>query len=253
MIVQLVSYKSTLRADSRLRHTAEIINSSKADLILFAGYTLASHKDVGELNKLVGNDKTIAVIEVTENAVSVLNPARNSLFLLRNGVVKDIYTHQLFRDSKTIKAYPELGEHLMLELETRRNFSTANRNVAIIQCGENNILRNIQSEGNRAVFRFESDTILNQRFADFLNNTDIILNPMHSPMGNQGKMRKRREFFSDNNRAYFSTANFEDEESIYNKSVQYVCINGKEQEPMNVEVGKRDSYIVRTFVIPIVR
>ena len=249
MVIQLVSFKSTLRADSRLRHTAEIINSSKADLILFAGHTLASHWDIDELNTLIDNDKTIAVIEVKENAISVLNPVRNSLFLLQNGVAKDMFTHQLFRDSKNISTYRELGEHLMLELETRRNFSTANRNVSVIQCGENNILRNIQSEGNRAVFRFEDDAILNQRFAAFLNNTDIILNPMHSPMGNQGKMRKRRELFSSNNRAYFSTANYVNEEAIYNKSVQYACINGKEQEPMNVEVGKRCSYIVRTFVI----
>jgi len=249
MIVQLVSYKSTLRADSRLQHTAEIINSSKADLILFAGHTLASHRDVDELNTLLDNNRTTAVIEVKKDTKSKSLPVYHSLFLLQNGVTKDIYTHQLFTDSKTIKAYPELGEHLMLELETRRNFSTANRNVSVIQCGENNILRNIQSEGNRAVFRFEDDAILNKRFADFLNNTDIILNPMHSPMGNQPKMRKRREFFSDNNRAYFSTANYVDEEAIYNKSVQYACINGKEQEPMNVEVGKRDSYIVRTFVI----
>ena len=249
MIVQLVSYKSTLRADSRLQHTAEIINSSKADLILFAGHTLASHRDVDELNTLLDNNRTTAVIEVKKNTKSKSLPVYHSLFLLQNGVTKDIYTHQLFTDSKTIKAYPELGEHLMLELETRRNFSTANRNVSVIQCGENNILRNIQSEGNRAVFRFEDDAIMNQRFADFLNNTDIILNPMHSPMGNQGKMRKRRELFSSNNRAYFSTANYVDEEAIYNKSVQYACINGKEQEPMDVEVGKRDSYIVRTFVI----
>ena len=249
MIVQLVSYKSALRADSRLQHTAEIINSSKADLILFAGHTLASHRDVDELNTLLDNNMTTAVIEVKKDTKSKSLPVYHSLFLLQNGVTKDIYTHQLFTDSKTIKAYPELGEHLMLELETRRNFSTANRNVSVIQCGENNILRNIQSEGNRAVFRFEDDAILNKRFVDFLNNTDIILNPMHSPMGNQPKMCKRREFFSSNNRAYFSTANFEDEESIYNKSVQYACINGKEQEPMNVEVGKRDSYIIRTFVI----
>ena len=249
MVIQLVSYKTTLRADSRLQHTAEIINSSKADLILFAGHTLASHRDVDELNTLLDNNRTTAVIEVKKDTKSKSLPVYHSLFLLQNGVTKDIYTHQLFTDSKTIKAYPELGEHLMLELETRRNFSTANRNVSVIQCGENNILRNIQSEGNRAVFRFEDDAIMNQRFADFLNNTDIILNPMHSPMGNQGKMRKRRELFSSNNRAYFSTANYVDEEAIYNKSVQYACINGKEQEPMDVEVGKRDSYIVRTFVI----
>ena len=69
MVVQLVSYKSTLRADSRLRHTTEIINSSKADLILFAGHTLASHKDIDELNMFIDNDKTTAVIEVKENAI----------------------------------------------------------------------------------------------------------------------------------------------------------------------------------------
>ena len=151
MVIQLVSYKSTLRADSRLRHTAEIINSSKADLILFAGHTLASHWDIDELNTLIDNDKTIAVIEVKENAISVLNPVRNSLFLLQNGVAKDMFTHQLFRDSKNISTYRELGEHLMLELETRRIFSAANRNVSIIQCGENNILRNIQSEGQSCI------------------------------------------------------------------------------------------------------
>ena len=249
MVIQLVSYKSTLRAGSKLQHTAEIINSSKADLILFAGHTLASHCDVDELNTLLDNNRTTAVIEVKKDTKSKSLPVYHSLFLLQNGVAKDIYTHQLFTDSKTIKAYPELGDHLVLELETRRTFSAVNKNVSIIQCGENNILRNIQSEGNRAVFRFEDDAIMNQRFADFLNNTDIILNPMHSPMGNQGKMRKRRELFSSNNRAYFSTANYVDEEAIYNKSVQYACINGKEQEPMDVEVGKRDSYIVRTFVI----
>ena len=178
-----------------------------------------------------------------------MNPVCNALFLLENGIAKSLFTHQLFRDSKAIDAYPVLGEHLMLELETRRLFSAANRNVAIVQCGENNILRNLQSEGNRAVFRFEDDATLSQRFADFLNNTNIILNPLHSPMGNQGKMSKRREFFSGNNRAYFSTANFDSEESIYNKSVQYACINGKEQEPVDVDVDKRYSYIVRTFVI----
>ena len=82
MVIQLVSYKSTLRADSRLRHTAEIINSSKADLILFAGHTIASPSDADELNKLVDNDKTIAVIEVKEDKTSKMNPVCHSLSYL---------------------------------------------------------------------------------------------------------------------------------------------------------------------------
>lgn len=249
MVIQLVSYKSTLRVNSRLKHTANIINSSKGDLILFSGHTLASHLDIFELNSLIENKTTTAILEVKENAISLLNPVCNSLFLLKDGVVKDLYTHQLFTDSATINAYPELCDHLLLELETRRSFEAANRNIIVLQCGENGILRNKQSEGNKAVFRFEDDKELSQRFATILDNTHIILNPIHSPMGNQGKMKKRREYYSNNNRAYFSTANFSDDESINNKSLQYACINGIEQEPINVKIGNRNAYIIRTFVI----
>ena len=46
MIVQLVSYKSTLRADSRLQHPAERITSSKPDLLPVAGTTASSHRDL---------------------------------------------------------------------------------------------------------------------------------------------------------------------------------------------------------------
>lgn len=249
MIIQLVSYKASLRANNRLKHTANIINSSEADLILFPGHTLASHLDVFELNSLIENKTTTAILEVKENAISELNPVRNSLFLLKNGVVKDMYTHQLFTDSSTINAYPELADHLLLELETRRCFEAANRNVIVLQCGENGILRNKQSEGNKAIFRFEDDIELNKRFVGILDDTHIVLNPIHSPMGNQGKMKKRREYFSDKNRAYFSASNFSDDDSINNKSLQYACINGIEQEPIELKIGTKNAFIIRTFVI----
>lgn len=151
MVIQLVSYKASLRANSRLKHTANIINSSKADLILFSGHTLASEMDVFELNSLIENKTTTAILEVKENAISLLNPVCNSLFMLKCGVVKDMYTHQLFTDSATINAYPELCNHLLLELETRRSFKAANRNVTVIQCGENGILRNKRNHPKQAV------------------------------------------------------------------------------------------------------
>lgn len=249
MIIQLVSYKTTLLAECRLWHTANIINSSKADLIMFSGHTLASHSDAFELNSLISNKTTTAILEVKENAICELKPIQNSLFLLKDGIVRDMYTHQLFTDSATINTYPELGDHLLFELETRRCFYAANRNVIVLQCGENGILKNKQSEGNKAVFRFEDDKELTKRFTAILDNTHIVLNPIHTPMGNQGKMRKRREYYSDNNRAYFSAANFSDDESISNKSLQYACVNGIEQEPIGVEIGANHAYIIRTFVI----
>ena len=68
-------------------------------------------------------------------------------------------------------------------------------------------------------------------------------------MGNQGKMRKRREFFSANNRAYFSTANFTGDKDILNKSLQYACINGIEQEYVKIELGIKNSYISRYYLV----
>ena len=138
-----------------------------ADLILF------------ELSNSIENTKTSAIIEVKTNSTSVVNPIHRSLFLLQNGVVKDMFTGQLFEDSHNINTYPELGEHLIIELETRRKFNVANRDVIVIQCGENGILRNIQSEGNKAIFRFHDNPELNARFTNVIDNAHIILNPIH--------------------------------------------------------------------------
>jgi hypothetical protein len=66
-----------------------------------------------------------------------------------------------------------------------------------------NILKNIQSEENRVEFRLAEDKILNERFLKILMETDVFLNPIHSPMGNQGKIQKRREFLSQNEKYYF--------------------------------------------------
>jgi hypothetical protein len=247
MIVQLVSFKSSLREDSRVRHTADIINASTADLILFAGHTLSRDTDRLFLSDLIENKKVCAIIEAKNDGTCNANPMYNSLYILKHGEIKSMFTCQLITDSNG--AYPDAIEHLILDLETRRKFTVAGRQVVILQCGEISILRNIQSEANRAEFRLKWDDGLCKRFNKILNNTDIILNPMHSPMGNQDKMSKRRELFSANNRTYLSTANFDGVDSINGKSLQYACINGIEQEPIKVEFGRRNTHIVRTFVI----
>lgn len=249
MVIQLVSFKSSLRADSKLRHTAEIINSSAADLILFPGHSLDYDTEALLLADYIENKKTCALLEVKNDNSSLINPMYNSLYLLKQGILKSMFTSQLFTDTNDINACPGLAEHLILDLETRRKFSVANRKVLVLQCGENGILRNIQSENNRVEFRFPNLPRLLKRFENVIEKADIILNPMHSPMGNQGKISKRREYFSANNRAYFSTANFDDAKSMMNKSLQYACINGIEQEAVSVNVNKRGVYISRTFII----
>jgi hypothetical protein len=249
MLIQLVSFKTALRADRRVKLTAEIINSSSADLILFAGHTIASNLDVSKLAELIKNTSTTAVIEVKKDKSCPIGKTSisHSLYLLQNGIIKSMNTYQIFAESSHINGEPYVAEHLIQDLETRRAFTVANHKAIVIQCGENGILKNIQSEGNRAEFRFQDNKELSKRFENVMNNTDIILNPIHSPMRNQGKMLKRREFFSDNNRAYFSTANFDNVDGIENKSLQYAFFNGVEIE--QADVDKRGTYIIRTFTI----
>jgi hypothetical protein len=249
MLIQLVSFKTSLRADYRLRYTANIINASTADLILFAGYTLSYDIDALMLAELIENKKTTAILEVKNDNSSQLNPIHKSLFILQNGILKSMYSYQIFAESAQIDGMPYIADHLITELETRRRLKVANHKAIVFQCGENGILKNIQSQGNSAVFRFQDDTELSNRFDKVISNADIILNPIHSPMGNQGKMSKRREYFSANNRAYFSTANFDDVDSIENKSFQYAVLNGADLEPIDKEISKRKTYIIRTFEI----
>jgi hypothetical protein len=253
MVIQLVSYLSSLRADERLHLTAEIINQSQSDLILFAGCTLESEQDVYSLAQLIDNETTCAILEVGCDKSNLMGSTlNNALYKLQDGVFRSMYTGQLFATSADIDDNPDVCEHLILELETRRKVTVANRQAVVLQCGENNILRNIQGDRNRAEFRFQSDSELHNRFEEVINHADIILNPMHSPMRNQGKMARRREYFSAENRAYFSTANFDDAHSINYKSLQYACINGVEQEPtspISPTIGEGNTYLSRTYII----
>lgn len=250
MVIQLMSYLSSLRADKRLRLTAEIINQSQSDLILFAGGTLKSEQDVYRLAQLIDNEDTCAILEVECDKSNLMGSTlKNALYKLQDGVFRSMYTGQLFATSADIDDNPHLCEHLILELETRRKVTIANRQAVVLQCGENNILRNIQGDRNRAEFRFQSDSELRNCFEKVINHADIILNPMHSPMGNQGKMARRREYFSAENRAYFSTANFNDAHSMNFKSLQYACINGVEQEPVDTAIGEGNTYLSRTYII----
>ena len=84
------------------------------------------------------------------------------------------------------------------------------------------------------------------RFEKLLEKTDIVLNPIHTLMGNQGKMHKRRELLSANNRFYFSVSH-NGERKMEAHSLQYAYHNGKVLNESNIEVT--DDYQIRIYVI----
>lgn len=68
-------------------------------------------------------------------------------------------------------------------------------------------MKNVQSEKNRIEFRLNDDAQLTKQFNAVLKDVDVLLNPMHTPMGNQEKMKKRRDYLSAKKRYYFSVSN----------------------------------------------
>lgn len=239
MTIQLVSYQYRKTEAKRQEYTAQIINASAADLILFPGHTLLYKKDIVELAKHLNNNKVCAVIETKEGG--------NHPYLLDGGKIKDLRTSQWFATSKQIARDKMLCEEFLDELDSKRILEVNGVRCLLLQCGENNILKNYQSDGNRAAFRFDNMPQLRERFEAILSSVQIILNPAHTPMGNQGKLAKRRQLLSADGRAYFFTCNASDKHgNILAKSMQYAVVDGIQQDSEAV-LSDDGGYVCRTF------
>ncbi len=173
---------------------------------------------------------------------------KNCLYRVKNGKVENIYSHQLFTESIDIEGNYQLGEFLLNELTTKRCFKIKEKNFLILQCGELNILKNIQSNNNKVEFRLNEDKNLHVLFKQILKKTDVFLNPIHTPMGNQGKMAKRREFLSSDRKYYFSTSNTsKGSENLQANSLQYAYYNKKQIDAL--EIKCQDKFIRKVFEI----
>jgi len=247
MKIQLVSFILGLHSDTKINITADIVNKSKSDLIFFPGNTLNSVDNVIELTSLIKNKKSVAVIEVSQLPLGDLNKKIiHCPFIIKKGQLVNMHTFQHFTTSDTIEKNPFLAEAFVNELETRRQFEVNGYNCLLLQCGENNILKNIQSDNNNVIIRIE-DKSIERRFKNVLEGSDIILNAIHKPQyGNQNKLHKRREFFSLNGRIYFSTNNCK-ELSQKAKSVQYAYYDGKELENPIPFIDENGRYLYRIF------
>jgi hypothetical protein len=247
MKMQLISFAFGLRYNTRLNLVVDIINQSNADLILFSGYTLGLEEHVLMLKKRIVNKRITSVFELKGDGGGYEN---NRQYLLSNGLVKKLRTHQLFAESNEIKNNKKLAEGFIDELIRTRHFEVNGAKVLLLLCGENNILKNKQNEGNKVVFRFNEDKQLTKRFNDIIKQTQIVLNPIHTPMGNQGKMHERRKWLSENNRYYFSASNTKKtNKNLHLKSLQYAYFNGEPIVENECTTDEQSHYISRTFTI----
>lgn len=245
MKIQITSYIYGLSDKVRFDLTKDTINNSTADLILFSGHTIGFANEIEKLQYTIKNDQSEVIFEL-QNIKS--EKIGNCLYHIKKGKMINLYTNQIFTQSGEIEGNYELGDRLLHEFENNRIIQIKGLSILIIQCGEINILKNIQSEENRVEFRLSDDPILSERFTKIFTETDIFLNPIHTPMGNQGKIQKRREFFSKGNKYYFSASNTKEySNNLDLKSLQYAYHN--EHELIEVEKIITDKLISRIYEI----
>lgn len=263
MKIELVSLRYNISNHLRIKVISDIINKSDSSFILFSGHSLNEERDVYDLNERITNRKPTTLLEIKSYEVlktvnshkQVFQKLNNCLYSINDGIVSCLNTFQLFSESKHIENNEPLCEHFINELETRRIFTIQNKKCLVLQCGEINIIKNLQTEKNKPVFRHLQRSDLQYRFENLLNNTDIIFNPIHSPMGNQGKMKKRREYFSSNKRYYFSVSQngIIERKGVISiipmstNSLQYSYYDGKAWEEVNRETNT--NYQIRKFII----
>lgn len=245
MEIQVVSYILNLDSSEKIAITAEIINNSKSDLVVFPGNTLESIEDAYELINQIKNKKSTSLLEISQLSIGDLNSEIiHCPFLIQKGKLVNMHTFQFFTTSDTIENNDFLAEAFVNELETRRQFEINGCICLVLLCGENNILKNIQSEKNKVTIRIDGKN-LQRRFVNIIKRAKLILNPIHMPQpGSQNKLHKRREYFSKNGRIYISTNNCK-VLSSKSKSIQYAYLNGAELERAEPQFDQKGRYMYR--------
>lgn len=198
MIIKLVSYPTWNRLSSkqrklRISSVVEILNEKDADFVMFSEWVFNSKEDLNTVCQLVHNAEVTALFELKLSR----NLVGNQLFLLQNGKIVDLNTHQIF--SKHEDATEENIERLLGELECHRQFMVGEKRFLVIQCGENNILKTQRGVKNKAEFRLQNRD-LKRRFDKVIDNVDVILNPVHTKWGRFYDFTCRLYKFSEKNK-----------------------------------------------------
>lgn len=250
MKIQLIGFNYNLRMNKRLKIFVDIINKSNADLILFPGHTLRNEDDIDRVCKDITNTRPSVVFELKDADPTGFMHTNNELYLYKDGVFYDTYSNQHFATAQQIKNNEMLMGKLFDELP-RRTLTISGKRITILQCGETSLLECKRDNDNQAEFRFADNELLNARYNEMLNSTDIFLNPIHLAQGGrQWLYNPKRITLSSNNRYYLSTSSLDKKAQgkLESKRIQYVYHNG-EQVLVEPEISSDKSYVSRIIYI----
>ncbi len=256
MIVQVVSFVIEghvldFPLKGRFRIVSDIVNDSKADLLVFPGWTLDKKNDIQKLLAQLENKKTTVFFEWYDRKRDELD-AHNG-YVLHKGRLIDQNVRQIFSSAKCVEKKDDFIDYYLGELESKRLLKIGARKALWLSCGEINILKNKQAEGNKVVFRSTSK-VLTQRFNASLKKSDFIINPIHTPMGNQGKLSKRRVHLTRKDKVYISTCNVEVKDGrtisqLLKRKLQYVVKIQKEITPFGSILSEKNGFVSNLYEI----
>lgn len=238
-LVSLITIDYDKIPEKNVELIIEILNNLQdSDLILFSGWTLSNKADLDEVIKNMNNRNTF-VLEVGSGYFNKDN-SEDGFYVVKEGNIIKSAIKQIFVDSSEANNNKNnLISNYLDILEKERCFKINNKNICLIICGENNILRNKQKENNKVCFRLDNNK-LDALFQSIVENTDIFLNSAHTPMGNLGKLKKRWSYLSQNSRVCLFTTNEETKPNKKSKprtkktnmnkrSLQYIFHDGEEK------------------------
>lgn len=224
----------------------KVANQLQSDIILFPGHSLKDIDDAIEVASQLKKNHPLIILELEEFSNTTLR-IQNAIFSIKDRKLVNHYTGQLFSSRDDIKGQEVLMAKFFDEIP-RRSFNYGGKRFLIVQCGENSFLENRQADSNKAYFSFENIEGLNERFESMMNGYDVLLNPIHTIQGNQGKMSRRREYLSKDGRYYLGTCslNKKSKGNLRHKCLQYALHSGNELQPVD-EYSDNKHYIARTF------
>ncbi|MDH5681783.1 MAG: hypothetical protein OEZ36_09360 [Spirochaetota bacterium] len=242
------------RNKKNLNNFIKLINNSKSDIIVFSGWSLYNAEDLKSAQKEIQNEHSIVFFEIFKDTPD----HQHRGYVIKNGILIKEKIEQIFAQSTEVNF--SVMKTFLDHFENNRIFEIKNKKIGWLICGELNYLKNIQSKGNEVQFRLQNEPSLLKHSNKIMKDIDIFINPIHTPMGNQGKMHKRREYLSKNNKAYCSVSNFDLCKDRYNnddknfaqrmkssKSLQYCYFNSK---PVNCCIeDSQKGYVSRTYKI----
>ena len=225
---------------------SDIIRKARGtDLVLFSGWTLRNKEELGEVVRRTAGTTQTVILEVGFGLRA--KDASEGYYVISPGKDGPAALKQEFATSDDVNNDRDRINSYLDKVVKERCFNISGRKMRLIICGENNVLRNIQSQGNAVTCRID-DEGSRRRLDAILRDTDVFLNPSHTPMGNLGKMQKRWEFLSMDGRAalFVTNENPGRGRNLAKRSLSYAFQDGARKQTAH-ELDEAGNYRI-TFV-----